>query len=127
MKTNGKIRVPPVKCQGIKTKLVQFITESINWSGNGHWIEPFVGSGVVVLNIAPQRALLTDINMHVIQFYKDISSGTISPDNIRSYLESEGNNLLRGGEEYYYEVRKRFNKKPNSLDFIFLNLASKSF
>lgn len=121
MQINRKIKTPPIKCQGIKTKLVQFIVESIEWSGEGRWIEPFVGSGVVVLNVAPPRALLTDINVHVIRFYQDVASGQISPDKVKDFLEREGRILAQSGESYYYEVRERFNTKPNSLDFLFLN------
>ena len=115
------IKVPPIKCQGIKTKLVRFIVDSIDWSGNGRWIEPFVGSGVVVLNVAPHRALLTDINTHVIRFYDDIANGLLSPNSVREFLQNHGHILLEVGEPYYYEVRERFNAKPNSLDFLFLN------
>jgi DNA adenine methylase len=121
LQVNRKIKIPPIKCQGIKTKLVQFILESIEWPGNGKWIEPFVGSGVVVLNVAPPRALLTDINVHVIRFYQDISSGQLSPDNIKDFLTREGSILEQVGDDYYYEVRDRFNNRPNSLDFLFLN------
>ena len=32
--------VPPIKCQGIKTKLVNFIANNIVWDGEGRWIEP---------------------------------------------------------------------------------------
>jgi len=116
-----RIKVPPIKCQGIKTKLVRFIKDSINWTGDGRWIEPFVGSGVVVLNIAPQRALLADINVHVIRVYNDISIGQLTPDSVRSYLETHGQLLSKFGDQYYYEARERFNSKPNSHDFIFLN------
>ncbi len=115
------IKVPPIKCQGIKTKLVRFIMDSIHYSGNGRWIEPFVGSGVVMLNVAPQRALLTDINVHVIRFYNDISSGQVSPNSVRDFLNKHGHILSKMGESYYYEVRERFNSNPNSHDFLFLN------
>jgi len=115
------IKVPPIKCQGIKTKLVRFIVDSIDWAGNGRWIEPFVGSGVVVLNVAPHQALLTDINTHVIRFYNDIANGLLSPNSVRKFLQSNGRILLEVGEPYYYEVRERFNSKPNSHDFLFLN------
>jgi DNA adenine methylase len=33
-----KIIVPPIKCQGIKTKLVPFIIKNINWDKRGKWI-----------------------------------------------------------------------------------------
>jgi len=119
----SRIRVPPIKCQGIKTKLVPFFTDSINWSEteNGRWIEPFVGSGVVVLNIAPRRALLTDTNIHIIRFYKDVANGQVSPQSVKDYLQKHGHILSQIGEPYYYEVRERFNSSPTSHDFLFLN------
>lgn len=121
-----RIRVPPIKCQGIKTKLVRFIMDSIDWSeaNNGRWIEPFVGSGVVVLNVAPRRALLTDINPHIIRFYNDIANGLVTPNSVKDYLKKHGAILSQIGEPYYYEVRERFNSNPTSHDFLFLNRCS---
>ncbi len=52
-----KPKAPPIKSQGIKTKLAPFILGSIRWDGKGKWIEPFVGSGAVLFNAAPERAL----------------------------------------------------------------------
>ena len=63
-----KIITPPIKCQGIKTKLVPFIIENVQRDENGLWIEPFVGTGAVAFNIAPARALLCDKNRHIISF-----------------------------------------------------------
>lgn len=56
----SSIITPPIKCQGIKTKLVPFIIENVRRDENGLWIEPFVGTGAVAFNIAPKRALLSD-------------------------------------------------------------------
>ena len=116
-----RVQVPPIKCQGIKTKLVPFILSEIRWSGTGRWIEPFVGSGVVALNLAPARALLTDVNPHVIRFYQDIADNVVTPQSAKEFLRQEGCELLRKGEEHYYEVRRRFNASPTSHDFLFLN------
>ena len=41
-----KVMVPPIKCQGIKTKLIPLIKRTVDWSFDGTWIEPFMGSGV---------------------------------------------------------------------------------
>ena len=117
----GHVRVPPIKCQGIKTKLVPFILGSIKWNGKGRWIEPFVGSGVVALNASPLRAHLTDANVHVIRFYKDIAEGSVTAETVREYLRTEGDLLAEKGDEHYYYVRDRFNDNPSSLDFLFLN------
>ena len=119
------VGVPPIKCQGIKTKLIPFILESIQWNPgkDGHWVEPFMGSGCVAFNVQPDRALLCDTNKHIINFYHAIQSGTMSEENIRAFLELEGQKLSRIGEEYYYEVRNRFNTEGSVFDFIFLNRA----
>ncbi|MBN2304840.1 MAG: Dam family site-specific DNA-(adenine-N6)-methyltransferase [Anaerolineae bacterium] len=122
-----KLTVPPIKCQGIKTKLVDFIASSIQWDGRGRWIEPFLGSGVVAFNIRPARARLNDSNPHIIRLYQGIYDGTITPPAVREFLEREGARLLESGGAYYYEVRARFNGpgsgSGHSLDFLFLNRA----
>lgn len=117
------VRVPPIKLQGIKTKLVPEILGSVKWDGTGRWIEPFVGSGVVVFNLAPKRALLADTNVHIIRFYQDLANGVVTPELVRDYLETEGEALRKNGEDHYYYIRERFNKSPSSLDFLFLNRA----
>lgn len=113
--------VPPIKCQGIKTKLVKFILSNIRWNGQGRWIEPFVGSGVVLFNVQPERALVNDINPHIIRLYQMIYDGNLSPETVRLHLSAEGKKLLLNGEDYYYRVRERFNETGDPLDFIFLN------
>lgn len=115
------IKAPPIKCQGIKTKLVSFISNSIIWNGEGKWIEPFLGSGVVLFNIMPDRALISDVNPHIINLYKDIQTGKITSSGVREFLEYEGAKLLEKGEDHYYEIRSRFNESGSSYDFLFLN------
>lgn len=121
MKIKKKVKAPPLKIQGIKTKLVSFIMRSVKWDGDGRWIEPFMGSGVVAFNVSPKRALLTDSNRHIIRVYNAIQSGEITPYNLRSFLEQEGSLLKQKGEKHYYEIRDRFNEKHSPFDFLFLN------
>lgn len=113
--------VPPIKCQGIKTKLVAEIANMAGELPEGRWIEPFCGSAVVALNLQPKRALLCDSNIHIIQFYQDVQSGRLTPLGVREFLTEHGAKLLALGEDYFYEVRERFNNAPNSFDFLFLN------
>jgi DNA adenine methylase len=117
------VGVPPVKCQGIKTKLVPFILSSVRWDSgpNGRWVEPFLGSGVVAFNLAPERALLTDSNEHIVRLYRGIYDGEITAGLVRSYLEVEAERLRAGGADYYYSKREHFNQSSTSLDFLFLN------
>lgn len=115
------VKVPPIKCQGIKTKLVPFILKSIKWDMRGKWIEPFIGSGVVLFNLKPAKAYASDTNEHLITFYKDVQNGKITADRVKSYLEYEGKLLMEKGQDHYYYIRERFNNDPNSLDFLFLS------
>jgi DNA adenine methylase len=117
----ARIAVPPIKCQGIKTKLVPWIKRQMNWNGEGRWIEPFSGSGVVGFNVRPKKAIFCDNNPHTIGFYQGVNSGEITPAVVRRFLEEEGELLSEQGGDYYYEVRERFNKTHNPLDFLFLN------
>ena len=67
-----KIYVPPIKIQGIKTKLVEIISDNVHLEENSVWYEPFMGSGVVGLNLAPPRAVFSDTNPHTIALYNAI-------------------------------------------------------
>jgi DNA adenine methylase len=117
------ISIPPIKCQGIKTKLVPLIKECTQIPAEGTWIEPFCGSCVVALNIKPQRAILSDTNSHIITLYRNIQEGRVTPEAVRAFLEREGETLARYGAEHYYSIRQRFNESHDSLDFLFLNRA----
>ena len=116
-----KIHVPPIKIQGIKTKLVPLIKDNIIMDKEMLWVEPFMGSWVVGFNIRPQQAIFADTNPHIINFYNNIKQKNIDSYIVRNFLESEGDKLEKGDDEYYYEVRERFNKNHSSLDFLFLN------
>lgn len=115
--------VPPIKCQGIKTKLVPVIKDVVPDSINGTWIEPFCGSCVVALNVQPERAILADINKHIIALYRAIQEETVTPGLVRTFLEDEGATLARIGEDHYYAIRTRFNTTQEPLDFLFLSRA----
>jgi len=118
-----KVGVPPIKSQGIKTKLVPWIQSIVPNDFNGTWIEPFMGTGAVAFNVAPRRAILCDTNPHLVNFYSSIASGEITPEVVKGYLVREGGILLAKGEEHYYFVRDRFNAEQSPLDFLFINRA----
>jgi len=117
------VKVPPLKCQGIKTKLVEWIKDHAILEEAGTWIEPFMGSGVVGFNVRPDRAIFADVNPHIVNFYHAIKDGKITVGIAKEFLEKEGALLQKKGENHYYEVRERFNKNGNSLDMLFLNRA----
>lgn len=118
-----KVFVPPIKIQGIKTKIVPLIKQVAEFADSDVWFEPFMGSGVVGFNVAPKRAFFSDTNPYLIAFYQAIQDGEITPANVRAYLEFEGKKLSELDDEYYYEVRNRFNRHHDPFDFLFLNRA----
>lgn len=61
-------------------------------------VEPFCGGLAVTLGIGPQRALLNDINPHLIHFYQWLKRG------LKTELPMENN------EELFYRHRDRFNE-----------------
>ncbi len=115
-----KIYVPPIKIQGKKTQLVPFIIEHLPTYFDT-WIEPFLGSGVVGFNVKPPKAIFADSNPHIINFYNAIKNKEITPQIAKEFLKEQGNFLAQKGQEYYNEVREKFNKTHSSLDFLFLN------
>lgn len=113
--------VPPIKSQGIKTKLAGWIQETSRSQAYDRWVEPFMGTGVVAFNIQPKRALLCDSNPHLISFYKALQAGEITANKTRKFLVEEGTKLLETEGAHYYTVRERFNADGNPLDFMFLS------
>lgn len=121
-----KTVVPPIKSQGIKTKLVPWILD-VALKVRGRWIEPFLGTGVVAFNARYKRAVLNDTNPHIIRFYKGVQDGSITAPLMKQYLQKEGKLLSEAGNngyEHYLKVRARFNSGEFSpYDFIFLSRA----
>ena len=122
-----KVIVPPLKSQGIKTKLVPWIMDVVGIAKpNGKWIEPFLGTGVVAFNSGFKVALLNDTNPHIINFYKSIQDGKITPKIVERFLKAEGKELLTADEDGYVHfrfIRDRFNRDFMPLDFLFLSRA----
>lgn len=121
-----RVIVPPIKSQGIKTKLIPWIM-NLAPKVDGKWIEPFLGTGVVAFNSGYKKAILNDTNPHIINFYKGVQQKKITPALMKQYLEKEGELLSKGennGYEHYKLVRSRFNSGEfSSYDFIFLSRA----
>ncbi len=117
----NKIYVPPIKSQGIKTKLIPWINGIIPYNFKGIWIDPFMGTGVVAFNVVPNKAILCDTNPYLINFYKSIQNDEITPQKAKIFLITEGAKLLERGKRHYYYIRDRFNAEHSPLDFLFLN------
>lgn len=122
--------IPPIKSQGIKTKLVPWINDLVctaNLDSSARWFEPFFGTGVVGFNsLMNNEHIVGDTNPYIIDFYRGVQEGQITAYSMREYLEKETVLLQNGSEdgyEYYRIVRDRFNKEHSPYDFIFLSRA----
>ncbi len=85
-----------------------------------------MGSGVVGFNMNHKKAIFSDSNPHIINFYQAIKDGVINADSVREYLKKEGDNLRVADDDgyvHYRKIRDRFNESFNPFDFLFLSRA----
>jgi DNA adenine methylase len=92
---------PPLKWAGGKRWLVPHLLRLCKPHSDRRLVEPFCGGLAVTLGIAPERALLSDSNPHVMNFYAWLKRGL----QIGLWMEYD--------EELYYAHRKRFNELLN--------------
>ena len=122
---------PPLKWAGGKRWLVPHLQNTWQKHCDRRLVEPFCGGLAIALGLQPQKALLNDINPHVVNFYKCLQKGLkleISPENDRQFYDAqriEFNRLIEAGKSessqaaqlFYYLNRTgynglcRFNKK----------------
>lgn len=89
---------PPLKWAGGKRWLVSHLTPIWQEHKKRRYVEPFCGGLAVALGLQPRRALLNDVNPHLINFYRHLQSGLT--------LRIE----MRNDEELFYRHRDLFNK-----------------
>lgn len=89
---------PPLKWAGGKRWQVPYLVPL--WRPHAHrrFVEPFCGGLAVALALAPERALLNDINPHLVSFYGWLGRGL----KVTIPLEND--------ERLFYDHRKRFNE-----------------
>jgi DNA adenine methylase len=88
---------PPLKWAGGKRWQVQHVLPYWRGAGDRRLVEPFAGGLAVTLGLMPKRALLNDVNPHLVNFYRWLKSGfTVD----RKFDHSEA---------AYYKARNRFN------------------
>lgn len=92
---------PPLKWAGGKRWQLPHLIDFWQQAGNVRIVEPFCGGLAVTLGLMPQRALLNDINPHVINFYNWLKRGfSISFE-------------MANDEAKYYKARDQFNQLLN--------------
>ena len=88
---------PPLKWAGGKRWLVPHVQRLWRGCGRRRFVEPFCGGLAVALGLQPRRALLNDVNPHLIGFYRQLARGfTISLP-------------MENAADTYYAYRQIFN------------------
>jgi DNA adenine methylase len=88
---------PPLKWAGGKRWLLPHVAAMWRRHEGRRYVEPFCGGLAVALGLQPERALLNDVNPHLINFYQQVRRGlalTIK---------------ARYDRELFYQHRDRFN------------------
>ena len=109
---------PPLKWAGGKRWQVPHLLRYWEPLRDRRLVEPFAGGLAVTLGLSPGRALLNDVNPHLINFYNWLKAGLVIDQKFDH------------SEEAYYRARNRFNDlltggKQNSAEaaglFYYLN------
>jgi DNA adenine methylase len=93
---------PPLKWAGGKRWLVQHLQQTWQKHSDRRLVEPFCGGLAIALGLQPHKALLNDINPHVVNFYQCLQKGL--------KLEIDVHN----DREFYYAQRVEFNRLIHS-------------
>jgi len=89
---------PPLKWAGGKRWLVPHLLPIWEPYADRRLVEPFCGGLAVALGLTPKRALINDVNSHLINFYSWLKRG------LRVQI------LMRNDEKLFYTHRTRFNE-----------------
>ena len=92
---------PPLKWAGGKRWLVPHLANFWQHHSSRRYVEPFCGGLAAPLGLRPKRAVLNDVNPHLINFYTHLQRG------LEITIE------MRNEEKSFYRQRSRFNKLIN--------------
>ena len=91
----------PLKWAGGKRWLVPHLATQWSKHSGKRYVEPFCGGLAPALGLKPKRAILNDLNPHLINFYAQVQSGLV--------VQLE----MRNDEQLFYRHRARFNELIN--------------
>jgi DNA adenine methylase len=94
---------PPLKWAGGKRWLVSHLKPLFHAYKSHRLVEPFVGGMAVSLKLNPRRALLNDLNPHLMNFYAHVKQGLT--------IEMP----MRNEREFFFSQRARFNELIRNL------------
>lgn len=120
MKSKEKTR-SFLKWAGGKSKLIDNINDNILFKVEGNYVEPFVGSGAIALNIESTKFWINDVNPDLILLWKTIQTSVDELIHECLILFTDENNT----KESYYKLRDEFNTTAVGLRraalFVYLN------
>lgn len=105
----NKLVQPFVKWAGGKRQILDEINKFIPNNFSTYY-EPFVGGGAVLFDLQPPKAVINDINHHIINVYRVIKN------NVNELIDDLKKH--KNEEDYYYKIRKldrsdKFKKMSN--------------
>jgi len=107
MITATKPLTPFLKYAGGKTWLAPKLAEMYEPYRTYTWIEPFCGALGATLGVMPEKAILSDVNPHLINLYRQISES--------DFKSPSG---WENSKEMFDHVRETFNRSLNPKDCI---------
>ncbi len=116
---------PFVKWAGGKRQLLPQIRERMPREYNNYY-EPFIGGGAVLFELLPQKAVINDINIALVNAYRQICN---KPEAFVQEVNRLDAEIWEDGKKYYYFLRENYNDKlmQEELDvelaalFVFIN------
>jgi DNA adenine methylase len=88
---------PPLKWAGGKRWQLPYLRPIWERHQGRRLVEPFCGGLAIALGLTPKRALLNDVNPHLVHFYRWLQRGLMAKI------------PMRNSERLYYSYRRRFN------------------
>lgn len=96
-----------IKWNGGKGREIKTILSELPKTFNTY-VEPFFGGGALYWEIQPKNAIINDINSTLINYWTTVRD---RPSSIKDFIHNTEDN-----ENYYYQLRDRFNNKKLTLE-----------
>jgi DNA adenine methylase len=111
---------PPIKWVGGKCKVVKHILPYIDRDLKNTYIEPFLGSGSIVIELlklgyTEVKYRCYDINPMIIEMFNMIK------DKPHTLIEELRKYIDKNTREDFYRIREEYNKNPTAPVFMYLN------
>ncbi|MCA9346778.1 Dam family site-specific DNA-(adenine-N6)-methyltransferase [Candidatus Saccharibacteria bacterium] len=107
-----------IKWSGSKRSQAKTIVSIIKELEFDTYYEPFLGSGAILGELKPEKAIISDIYEPLVMLWNEIKN---DPKSVIENYEKQWSKLQEIGHTYFYEVRDRFNKNKDPLDLLFLS------